>query len=333
MKYIKQQIGPALKAMLHPFRIPRSERGSFWYAVIVVSLISAIIVAFAVTVLQDYGIIMFCCMPFFMGWAAIHIYTYHEKKSNRRMGLMAFCTMFATCMLLLLSGVEGMLCILMVSPLVFGVVVLGAIIGNLTRKWRKNNRYLSSMALMLPLLMGIESRVATDGDMIKVSTVAIIDASPEKVWSQVVEFPEIPEPEDWFFKTGIAYPISAHIEGQGVGAVRYCSFTTGSFVEPITAWEAPYRLAFDVKERPEPLKHFIPHRKVPANMYQYFVSTRGEFLLEELENGKTRLTGTTWYYHKIRPTIYWSWWSELIIHKIHERVLGHIKINAEQSTI
>jgi phosphoribosylformylglycinamidine (FGAM) synthase-like enzyme len=41
------------------------------------------------------------------------------------------------------------------------------------------------------------------------------------------------------------------------------------------------------------------------------------------------LEGTTWYYHNIRPTFYWQLWSDHIIHKIHERVLTHIKTNAE----
>ena len=48
------------------------------------------------------------------------------------------------------------------------------------------------------------------------------------------------------FKTGLAYPLRARLVGAGVGAVRHCEFTTGAFVEPITVWDAPHRLAFDV---------------------------------------------------------------------------------------
>ena len=44
--------------------------------------------------------------------------------------------------------------------------------------------------------------------------------------------------------------MKARIEGEGVGAIRYCSFSTGDFVEPITAWEKPHRLAFDVVKNP-----------------------------------------------------------------------------------
>jgi len=38
------------------------------------------------------------------------------------------------------------------------------------------------------------------------------------------------------FRLGFASPQYARIEGTGVGAIRYCVFSTGPFVEPITAW-------------------------------------------------------------------------------------------------
>ena len=33
-----------------------------------------------------------------------------------------------------------------------------------------------------------------------------IDAPPETVWRHVVAFSELPAPEDWLFRIGIAYP-------------------------------------------------------------------------------------------------------------------------------
>jgi hypothetical protein len=73
-----------------------------------------------------------------------------------------------------------------------------------------------------------------------------IDAAPEIVWRSVIAFPEIDYPRAWWFQAGIAAPVGARIEGTGVGAVRYCDFTTGSFVEPVTAWEEGRLLAFDI---------------------------------------------------------------------------------------
>ena len=55
------------------------------------------------------------------------------------------------------------------------------------------------------------------------------------------------------------------------------------------------------------------------------VSQMGEFRLEALPNGRTRLIGTTWYKHHLWPAPYWAVFSDAIIHRIHLRVLEHIK--------
>lgn len=156
-----------------------------------------------------------------------------------------------------------------------------------------------------------------------------ISAAPQIIWKNVIEFPQLDEPTEFIFKTGIAYPIDAKIEGTGVGAVRHCNFTTGSFVEPITVWDEPRLLKFDVVEQPEPMKELSFWNIDAPHLHDYFVSKQGQFKLTELPNGNTLLEGTTWYYHNIRPTFYWQLWSNHIIHKIHERVLTHIKKNAE----
>jgi hypothetical protein len=67
------------------------------------------------------------------------------------------------------------------------------------------------------------------------------------------------------------------------------------------------------------------------HLHDYFVSKQGQFKLTALPNGKTLLEGTTWYYHNIKPAFYWQLWSDHIIHKIHDRVLTHIKTNSENA--
>ena len=61
----------------------------------------------------------------------------------------------------------------------------------------------------------------------------------------------------------------------------------------------------------------------------YFQAGAGQFRLEALPDGGTRLVGTTWYQHAIWPSAYWRLWSDFIIHRIHLRVLRHIRRLAE----
>ena len=138
------------------------------------------------------------------------------------------------------------------------------------------------------------------------------------------------EPDEWLFKTGIAYPTHAEIKGSGVGAVRYCNFTTGSFVEPITTWNEPTLLQFDVLDQPTPMRELNPFWDVhPPHLDGYFQSKKGQFELVQLDNGKTLVEGTTWYHIHIHPVAYWDFWSEYILHEIHYRVLKHIKKECE----
>jgi hypothetical protein len=111
--------------------------------------------------------------------------------------------------------------------------------------------------------MGFEKTVEADAPLFAVRSEVVVNASPETVWLHVVSFSELPPPDDWLFKVGVACPTSAEIEGKGVGAVRHCIFTTGAFVEPITVWDEPNTLAFDVTEQPPPMKELSPYNIRP----------------------------------------------------------------------
>jgi hypothetical protein len=118
----------------------------------------------------------------------------------------------------------------------------------------------------------------------------------------------------------------ARIDGEGVGAVRNCEFSTGPFVEPITTWDPPSRLAFDVRSQPPSMTELSPYRNVKAaHLEGYMVSKRGEFRLIPLPGNRTRLEGSTWYTLAIFPEMYWTPWGEALLHSIHGRVLAHIK--------
>jgi hypothetical protein len=183
---------------------------------------------------------------------------------------------------------------------------------------------------MLPLAAGGEKameRAPTN----EVVTTVVVDAPPDVVFRRVTSFPDLAPPSEWIFRHGIAYPVRARIVGEGVGATRYCEFSTGTFVEPITRWEAPHRLAFDVVENPLPMKEWGFTDDVDApHLHGFMRSKRGEFRLTELPGGKTRLEGITDYELSLYPALYWKLWSDGIVHAIHERVLTHVARLSEE---
>ena len=168
--------------------------------------------------------------------------------------------------------------------------------------------------------------------LIEVMTSIVIDAPPPEVWRNVVSFSQIPEPNNLLFKSGIAYPIRARIEGTGVGAIRYCEFSTGPFVEPITHWDPPHLLEFSVEAQPPPMREMSWYPNLhPPHLDNFLRSEKGRFELIELPKGKTLLSGKTWYRHRIWPSWYWRIFSNAVIHEIHLRVLEHIKSEAESA--
>jgi len=220
----------------------------------------------------------------------------------------------------------------MALPLASFLALIGSVLGYLlAQKFSKGPAAILPLILILlfPFLTAFEAGHPADPRIHRVATRLSIRAPIEDVWHQVVAFDRIEAPVTGIFRMGIAYPVQARIEGQGIGAVRYCIFSTGPFIEPITRWSPPNALEFSVASNPPPMKEFSPwgHIETP-HLDHTFTSTKGQFKLWE-ENGKTVLEGTTWYYQTIAPDWYWHALSDQIIHKIHLRVLEHIRVKSE----
>ena len=165
----------------------------------------------------------------------------------------------------------------------------------------------------------------------EVVTVIEVDAPPAVVWRHVISFPQLAPPREWPFRAGVAAPMAARIVGSSVGATRYCDFTTGCFVEPVTVWEEGRRLGFDITTQPPPMREWSPYRDVnPPHLDGYFRATHGEFRLTPLPGGRTRLEGRTQYVVSLFPQTYWTLPTGRLVAAIHERVLRHIKAIAEE---
>ncbi len=279
----------------------------------------------------EYGWGVFFFLPFLIGFLPAYIVGYKKAITTGTAYRLGFLTLGLAILALLVFAIEGLICIFMASPLLLLGVWLGSYFGFICASGYFINPKNTTILLLL-LSLGFMSfdYVNTSPDLIPVRTKIIVNAPIQKVWENVVTFDKIEEPTDWIFKTGIAYPTNATIVGEGVGAIRYCNFTTGSFVEPITTWDEPNLLQFDVLEQPIPMNEFNPFWNVhPPHLDGYFKSHKGQFKLTQLSENKTELEGTTWYKVTIYPEFYWKTWSDFIVHRIHNRVLTHIKIKSE----
>ena len=315
--------------------IPESALGSAAIALLITVPLGLGMMLLGVRVLANYGWGIFVALPFTMGFGAALIYGLRRPRS------LSGCIQVASLSIAILGAslfalaVEGVACLAMTIPLALPLGIIGGVFGYLMQRQRwlrqATPAFLGSLLLLTPGVQCAEHIVAPPPRVYEVRTSIDIQAPPEKVWEQVVAFSEIPPPQELVFRAGVAYPIRARIFGKGVGAERHCEFSTGAFVEPIQVWDEPRLLKFSVTSNPSPMEEWTPYHHIDTpHLHGYLVSNGGQFLLTPLSNGGTRVEGTTWYRHTLWPREYWRLWSDSIIHKIHWRVLSHIRDEAEK---
>lgn len=330
---------------LTPLLLDTSRRGKRWLvfsdpvasalAGLGLTLLLAVsLITFGTVFLQSYGWGLFVGVPFFMGLLSALVHSAAAQRSWVSCATVAMLSVLLAGIALVCLAVEGVICVLMAAPLAVPLAVLGASVAYCIQSTRWSHRETGALYgaawLALPVLMVGEVRFAPPRPEIEATTRIIIAAPPEVVWRNVVAFSELPPPRELIFRSGIAYPVRARIRGHGVGAIRHCEFSTGPFVEPITVWDDAHRLAFDVTEQPPPMEELSPYPYLhPPHLDGFFHSRHGQFLLTALPDGRTQLDGTTWYEQNLWPNIYWRVWSDYLVHRIHSRVLEHIKAESE----
>jgi uncharacterized membrane protein YhaH (DUF805 family) len=315
--------------------IPDNAWGSAAIGVLLTVLLSLGATMLSVRGLGNYGWGLFVGLPFFLGLCSSLIHGIHRPRDLKSCLGVSMLSVLLVGGALMALAVEGIICLVMAAPLAFILALCGGAIGYVIQRRpvfpQESFQVLTLLVFALPSFMGLEYAAQLQSPLYEVRTAVTINAPPDKVWQNLVAFGELAPPRERIFRTGIAYPIRAEIQGRGVGAVRYCVFSTGAFVEPIEVWDEPRLLRFGVTAQPPVMNEMSPYDTLrPPHLEGYLQSKKGQFLLTTLPDGRTRLEGTTWYENRFWPGAYWHVWSDQIIHRIHLRVLEHIKQLAER---
>jgi uncharacterized membrane protein YhaH (DUF805 family) len=301
--------------------------------VLIAVVLGVALAVWGTQVLFVYGWGLFLGVPFLTGFIASWFLNLKKIRSSAStMVVSSFVPAFIGVALLSL-GREGLGCLLMAVPLALPFSVAGGLMARSILQ-RRNHTFpgpnFAACVAILPLAMFAEHAAKFDPPVIAVTTSITINSPASVVWKNVIAFPPLAPPKEWLFRAGIAYPTAGQIVGSGPGAVRYCHFSTGDFVEPITVWDEDRLLAFDVSSQAPAMQEMSPWKITPPHIGRnYMRSQHGQFRLIALSNQRTLLEGTTWYQNYFWPQAYWRVWSDQIVHQIHLRVLRHVKQQAE----
>jgi uncharacterized membrane protein YhaH (DUF805 family) len=322
---------------LGPRPQPRSEARSRALGVVLGALAGAGVGALAMGVslglMKQYGPPLMMATPAVAGFFATLVYSRVHRPEVGGTVLVTALAFVLGMGFLALAAVEGFGCIAMAAPLFLVEATVGAFVAYAFAKSVPRVSYASmgSSFAVLPLAFVANQVSPAPAEVAApIESEVIVHAPPDVVWKRVVSFAPLPPPTEAIFRFGIAAPLAATIDGEGVGAVRRCEFTTGTFVEPIEVWNPGKELSFSVTSQPDPMREWTLYPGPrPAHLDGYLESTRGQFLLEALADGSTRLIGRTWYRVHMTPVAYWRIWGDRIIHAIHLRVLRHVATLAE----
>lgn len=285
---------------------------------------------------RTYGWTLFVVTPFLMGFIS-SLALAHQKPIT--LGDAFWVSLLSVILLgglLLLLAIEGAVCLVMALPIAVPLAITGGAAGYLSQR-----RLAARSPMMFLVLLGIapfgptlERALQPPAELFTVTTSIDISAAPERVWRAVLQPAKLAPPSQVLFRAGIAYPLASHIEGSGLAATRYCDFSTGKLVEPVLIWKEGSRLRFTVVSNPLPMQEWTPYARIhPPHLEGFLASRQGEFRLEPLPNGGTRLFATTWYQHHMWPAAYWRAWSDYIIHRVHDMVLENVRQRAVMPTL
>lgn len=260
----------------------------------------------------------FVILPMLIGIISAWFWRDLNLKSKTIVGYSLVNSLLAISLSYLFLG-EGVICLIIVSPLILIFVITGAFIGKMM--FRKKNQTVNVSIVSLLLMVFVVDSISDHHYENMVSDEIIINASPSKIWKNVVAFEKIKQPNNyWLFKIGMPSPMQTTVTGYNYGAGRKCIFSNGyTFDEKIVAFDVNKNLTFDIVGQPQ-----------DPEIMGHIDIKRGQFLLKDNGNGTTTLIGNSWYKLRVFPIWYYDVWAESITRNVHLRVMDHIKALSEQ---
>ncbi|HZY36096.1 MAG TPA: hypothetical protein VFE53_05580 [Mucilaginibacter sp.] len=241
------------------------------------------------------------------------------RLPTRRLALYSCYNSFLAIALSFIFLGEGVICLIIVSPLIFCFMFLGAITGKGICK--KNNDKLNVSVVLLLAIVFVADTFSKHDYENKVTDTILVNAPPAKVWKNVVAFKRIKAPAKfWLFRLGMPSPVESTVTGYYKGAGRKCIFSNNYvFDETISTYDTAKNLIFDIVNQP----------KDPEIM-NHIAILRGQFLLKDNGDGTTTLVGNSWYRLYVFPVWYYDIWAKSITRNVHLRVMQHIKELSEE---
>jgi len=228
---------------------------------------------------------------------------------------------------------EGVICLLMLSPIWLAGGWIGAFVLRSQRKRTFDPNIFRSTLLGLPLVLAaVESRIPFPADHVTLTRRVIVEATPAEIWPYTLANAHIGAREGlWTFSqniVGLPRPRATVMHGWGVGAVRTAYWGDHiSFDEHITQWQPDRRLAWSFAFPNDSLQTYSDKHIAPDGAFLKIDA--GDYTLLPLGPNRTLLTLRTRYIARTHVNAYAALWGEVLLGDIETNILAVVKSRAE----
>lgn len=258
-----------------------------------------------------YGYTLFICTPIAIGIAL-------GNNGSWRIGAIysGILGLISFLLLLILSGTEGLVCILFLTPVVVPVMIGGIIIGKGIYQWIFPKDNTKIQAIVLPILIillsaGIEHTVRVEDSLDIVTTTITLPSSPEEVFYALEKIDTLDAEKSILLVLGLPVPEKCVLDSATIGSFRTCYFKDGLIRQQLTDYSPGERLKMEIVENSLPGRPWITFEDA---LYEFKKVTEG-----------TQLIRHTSYHSTLRPRIYWQWAEHLGIQAEHEYVFRDLE--------
>ena len=310
-------------------QVKQAQRRAALEGMIAGGALTVITVAVGALLWGSYSYGMFVAGPFLIGATAAYFANRDGDIGLDRTASVAVGAATFGALALLAFALEGVLCIIMAAPLVAAAAALGGLVyWGVMRLWRRSGRPLVSVAF-LPVIFLAEQAIPPPSDMVTREEIEVA-APTEAVWRTLITMDGISPNPPLLYRLGVAYPMSAGVHGQGVGAERVGVFSTGVAVERVTEWWPGRRLSFEVLSDPPAMRELSPYEHVHApHTRGYFRTLTSSFEITPLADGRSRVTLTSTHRLRLEPAPYWRPLARWFIANNSATVLSYVRRTAE----
>lgn len=260
-----------------------------------------------------------------------------KTRSHRFYLLVPVWMLAAVIVLSLIVLREGVICIVLLSPLWIVSGLAGAEITYCLRRRVRNDRTFCMTLFALPLIAsGVEPYVPLPIATATVTRSIVIHASPAAIWPLLRGIPDVRPGEGRWNITqdviGIPRPTGARLATGGVGADRYARWQHGiAFRERVTEWRPGRALSWsfifdDMAAWGYTDRHLLPDSA-------YFRVVTGGYRADPIAPGLTRVTLHTTYRVRTPVNPYARAWGELFLGDLERNLLGLVKDRAEGANV